>query len=315
MHEPEEGAGAPAGRAAGWVGVLAMVYGAPASPHDVEAYYTHVRGGRPPTPALLADLRRRYEAIGGTSPLAARTAAQVRGLQAALGDGFFVALGNKHAPPFLEEALAGLLAAGADTVVGLVLAPHVSALSTGEYHRRAAAAAGTAARYTTVARWHDHPVLVRLLAARVADALGRFPPEAVVETLVSAHSLPERARTLDHPTYPDQLRDTAAAVAAAAGVERWRVAWQSAGRTPEPWIGPDILEVVRGLAGEGVDGVLVCPAGFVSDHLEVLYDVDVEARAVAEEAGLRLERTASLDDDPAFVALLADLVRQAAAAP
>jgi len=294
------------------VGVLVMAYGTPASPADVEGYYTHIRRGRPPPPDLLSDLQRRYHAIGGVSPLAARTAAQVAALAADLGDSYKVSLGQKHAAPFIEDAADRLREAGADQVVGLVLAPHVSALSTGEYHARAAAAIGDAG-YTPVGHWHDHPVLVDLLAERVVDALARFPADSLVETLVTAHSLPERALALDEPSYPDQLHQTAAAVAARAGLGRsWRVAWQSAGRTAEPWIGPDILEVLRCLPSEGMDGVVVCPAGFVSDHLEVLYDVDIEARAVAEEAGLQLERTSSLNDDPRFVSLLASLVRDAA---
>ncbi|HET7486448.1 MAG TPA: ferrochelatase [Acidimicrobiales bacterium] len=292
------------------LGVLVMAYGTPATPADVEAYYTHIRRGRPPSPDLLGDLRRRYDAIGGISPLAARTGAQVAALEAALGDGYAVALGQKHAPPFIEDGMAALLTAGAADVVGLVLAPHYSSLSVGQYHERAAAAAG-AARYHGVQSWHTHPTLVALLAERVAGARARLPlgDGAVVETLFTAHSLPERARTADDPSYPEQLEQTARAVAAAAGLDRWRTAWQSAGRTADPWIGPDILQVLRSLPSEGVEGVVVCPAGFVSDHLEVLYDVDIEARGVADDAGLALARTASFNDDPDFVALLADVVR------
>ena len=292
------------------VGALVMAYGTPGSPEEVEAYYTHVRGGQRPPPDLLADLERRYDAIGGTSPLADRTAAQVEGIRSALGDGFAVALGHKHSVPFIEDGMATLLASGVSEVVGLVLAPHSSALSVGQYHRRAAAAAG-AARYVEAGRWHTHPVLVELLSERVAEALGRLPAGRRTEILFTAHSLPERALTLDSPTYPEQLRQTADAVAAKAGVDRWRVAWQSAGRTPEPWIGPDVLEVLRRLPDE-VEAVVVCPAGFVSEHLEVLYDIDIEARQVADAAGVRLARTTSLDDDPRFVAMLADLVRAAA---
>ena len=293
------------------VGVLVMAYGTPASPDDVERYYTHIRRGRPPPPELLADLRRRYHAIGGTSPLAARTRAQADALRGALGPGFVVALGQKHAAPFIEDGAAELLAAGARSVLGLVLAPHYSALSVGQYHERAAAAVeGAGASYRGIGSWHRHPVLVELLGERVAAARDRLdvPAGAAVETLFTAHSLPERARDLDDPPYPEQLRATAEAVAAAAGLDRWRLAWQSAGRTADPWIGPDILEVLRSLPADGVEAVVVCPAGFTSDHLEVLYDVDVEARQVAAEAGLVLERTASFNDDPRFVALLASLV-------
>lgn len=298
------------------VGVLVMAYGSPGSAAEVESYYTHVRRGRPPTPDLLADLQRRYDAIGGVSPLAARTMAQVEALQKALGGGYVAGLGQKHAAPFIESGGARLAEAGVIRIVGLVLAPHVSALSTGEYHvRAAAAAAGAGIPYSAVGPWHDHATLVELLAERVALTLGRFEPGTRVETLVTAHSLPERALELDDPPYPEQLRQTGEAVAARAGLgTRWRVAWQSAGRTADPWIGPDILDVVRALPQEGVEGVVVCPAGFVSDHLEVLYDVDIEARGAAEAAGLRLERTPSLNDDPRFISLLASLVWHAAGA-
>jgi ferrochelatase len=298
-------------------GVLVMAYGSPAGPGDVPAYYTHVRGGRPPPHGLLADLERRYRAIGGTSPLAQRTRAQVEAISTALhGEGFVVALGQKHAAPFIEDGMASLAAAGARRVVGLVLAPHYSALSVGQYHRRAAEAGHAhGVVYFGVERWHTHPVLVDLLAERVRHARRRLPAGAEVETLVTAHSLPRRALALDSPSYPEQLHQTAEAVAARAGLPRWRVAWQSAGRTPEPWIGPDLLEVIRSLPGEGVEAVVVCPAGFVSEHLEVLYDVDVEARQVAEEAGLALARTTSLDDDPRLIAVLADTIRAAVTQP
>ncbi len=290
-----------------------MAYGTPAAPADVMAYYTHVRGGRTPPPDLLADLERRYRAIGGTSPLAERTRAQVAGIRDALDEeGVVVALGQKHAAPFIEDGVASLLDAGVRRVVGLVLAPHYSELSVGQYHQRALAACGPA-HYVGVQRWNTHPVLIELLADRVVEARRRLPPGATVETLVTAHSLPERALTLDTPSYPEQLRQTAEAVAARAGLSSWRLAWQSAGRTPEPWIGPDVLEVIRALPAAGVEAVLVCPAGFVSEHLEVLYDIDIEARHVAEEAGLNLTRTTSLDDDPRFVAMLAGTIRAAAA--
>ncbi len=297
------------------VGALVMAYGTPASPEDVTAYYTHVRGGRAPPPELLADLQRRYRAIGGTSPLAQRTRAQVEGIRAALeGEGIVVALGQKHSAPFIEDGVASLLDAGVGRVIGLVLAPHYSALSVGQYHRRAEAACARA-HYVGVERWHTDPVLIELLARRVNDARRRLPLGVSVEVLVTAHSLPERALALDTPSYPDQLRQTAEAIAARAGLSRWRLAWQSAGRTHEPWIGPDILEVIRALPATGVEAVLVCPAGFVSEHLEVLYDIDLEARQVAEDVGLQLVRTASLDDDPRFLAMLADTIRAAAAQP
>jgi protoporphyrin/coproporphyrin ferrochelatase len=285
-----------------------MAYGTPATPADVEAYYTHVRRGRPPTPEQLADLRRRYEAIGGTSPLLARTQEQAAGVRAALGEGFLVQLGMKHAPPFVEDGVAALAGAGVDRIVGLVLAPHYSALSVGEYAKRAEATAMEAGvPLTMVTSWHLAGGYLDLLAGFVrdeVDGLGADP----VEVVFTAHSLPTRILDMGDP-YPDQLAETAAAVASRAGVERWSVGWQSAGRTPEPWIGPDILAVLPALAGAGMAGVVVCAAGFVSDHLEVLYDLDVEARAAAEALGLAFTRTRSPNADPAFCAILAEVIR------
>jgi ferrochelatase len=284
-----------------------MAYGTPATPDDVEAYYTHVRRGRPPTPEQLADLRRRYDAIGGTSPLLARTQEQAAGIQAALGDGFLVELGMKHAAPFIEDGVAALAKAGVDRIVGLVLAPHYSALSVGEYATRAEAKAAEAGvAFSMVRSWHLADGYVELLAGFVRDqveGLGVDP----VEVVFTAHSLPTRILDMGDP-YPDQLAETAAAVAARAGVERWSVGWQSAGRTPEPWIGPDILAVLPALKEGGAAGVVVCAAGFVSDHLEVLYDLDVEARAAAEAIGLAFTRTPSPTADPRFCATVAGVI-------
>lgn len=299
-------------------GVLVMSYGTPSSPDEVEAYYTHVRRGRPPAPELLADLRRRYRAIGGLSPLAERTRAQADGLQVALDlrapGGYRVFVGAKHSPPFIEDGVRAMATAGLRRAVGLVLAPHYSALSVGEYLERAErAGADAGVRLAGVASWHLAPGLIDLLAERLAAALAGLPAEVsgATEVLVTAHSLPARILGAGDP-YPDQLRATAEAVTRRAGVARWRVAWQSAGRTLEPWIGPDILEVIRDLPAEGARAVVICPAGFTSDHLEVLYDVDIEARRVAQEAGLALARTASLNDDPRFLETLAEVVVAAA---
>lgn len=290
-------------------GVLLMAYGTPEREGDLEAYYTDIRRGRPPTPEQLADLRRRYDAIGGLSPLSSRTRAQAAGLQRTLDEragagAWRVELGLKHASPSIEAGVEALAADGVDEFVSLVLAPHFSALSVGQYLERAADAAGHL-KVRDVTAWWDRPALIDLLAERVRAAV---PAGKRTELLITAHSLPERALKIDHPTYEEQLRATGELVAAATGVDSWRIAWQSAGRTPEPWIGPDILDVIRTLPSEGYEAVVVCPAGFTSDHLEVLYDVDIEAKAVAAEVGLQLTRTESLNDDPRFLALLADLV-------
>ncbi|MCU1462572.1 MAG: ferrochelatase [Acidimicrobiales bacterium] len=292
-------------------GVLLMAYGTPAGPGEVEAYYTDIRRGRPPTPEQLADLRRRYDAIGGVSPLRQRTEAQAAALSSALGPGWRVALGMKHAAPSIADGVAALGAAGVTSAVGLVLAPHYSALSIGEYVERAAKAAGELGLAVTfVESWHLAPGYVELLASRVRDGLASLPRGSHV--VVTAHSLPARILDTGDP-YPVQLRETATAIAELAGVGagQWSVAWQSAGRTPEPWLGPDILDVVDHLAAEGAPGVLICPAGFVSDHLEVQYDLDVDAARVARDRGIAFARTAMPNDDPAFIETLAAEIRRA----
>jgi ferrochelatase len=290
--------------------VLLMAYGSPARPEDVEAYYTDIRRGRPPTPEQLADLRRRYDAIGGVSPLAQRTEAQRAALQRALGDDIPVALGFKHVTPSIEDAVASI---DADRIVALVLAPHYSALSVGEYVERAGAAAA-GRQVISIRSWATLPAYVDFLTAAVLESLAGMPDGTKV--LFTAHSLPARVEAMGDP-YVEELHATASAVARAAGLEpwaQWATAWQSAGRTPEPWLGPDVRAVIDelGASGRGT-GLLVCPCGFVSDHLEVLYDLDIEARAAAERAGLAFARTPVMNDDPTVMAALADLIRGALA--
>ncbi len=294
-------------------GVLVMAYGTPTTPHDVEAYYTRIRHGRAPTPEQLADLQRRYNAIGGTSPLTQRSADQVNGIAEALErrlpGGFDVRFGSKYEPPLLEETAESFRADRFDVVVGLALAPHSSSMSTDQYMSRAKAALGDDIRFVPIGAWWAFPGFLEIIARRVNDALARVPPERLdsTEVIFSAHSLPEKILATGD-TYPEQLRESAERAAALAGVERWDVAWQSAGRTPDPWIGPDILQVLRDKRALGVTDVVSCPIGFVSDHLEVLFDIDVEAQGVAHEIGLNLIRTASLNDDAAFMTLLGDVV-------
>jgi ferrochelatase len=294
------------------LGVLVMAHGTPAHPEEIAAFYTRIRRGRPPTDEQLADLVRRYDAIGGLSPLTERTTAQVDALAAALEarhpGRYLVAYGAKHAQPLIEDGAAALVTAGVSGVIGLVLTPHGSSMGSGEYHARAGDAVGSTP-YVEVRPWYGAPALVDLLAARVTDALTSLSPEARTQcpVLFTAHSLPERIRDMGD-TYPEQLEASARLVADAAGLSHWSVAWQSAGRTPEPWLGPDVRDVITALGTDGVTDVVVCPIGFVSDHLEVLYDIDVEAAAVADAAGVTLRRTASLNDDPRFIAVLADAV-------
>lgn len=296
------------------IGVVVMAYGTPRAPEDIEAYYTHIRRGRPPEPHQLEDLVRRYDAIGGISPLAQRTEAQRAAIAAALGDGYTVVLGQKHAAPFVEDAVSDLVATGVTSIVGIVLAPHYSRFSVGQYHERALTAAGDAVVYRPIDSWHLEPAFLDFQTQAVVDARATLPVKHKV--LFTAHSLPERVLT-DDP-YPDQLRESASAIATRVGLSPWpdwALGWQSAGRTPEPWRGPDILEIIRDLGATGrSEGVLVCPQGFTADHLEVLYDLDIEAAKVAGDVGLAFARTRSLNDDPVVMAALAARVRAAAAA-
>jgi protoporphyrin/coproporphyrin ferrochelatase len=305
----------------GPVGVLIMAHGTPARTEDIAPFYTRIRRGRPPSAEQLADLERRYAAIGGLSPLTQRTQAQVDAVRQELDQRapghFQVVYGAKHTDPLIEEAAAELAAAGVDRVVGLVLTPHGSTMGSEEYLARAEAALAGATPFVAVPPWYAEPGLVALLAERVTEAseklVGGDDPRRY-PVVFTAHSLPERIRALGD-RYPEQLAESAQLVATAAGLEHWQVAWQSAGRTPEPWLGPDIRDLVRQLAEadgtDRVDGVVVCPIGFVTDHLEVLYDLDVELAAVADEVGLAFARTASLNDDPRFIGVLADVIEAA----
>ena len=293
------------------LGVLVMAYGTPSSPEDIEPYYTHIRRGRAPEPHQLADLVARYEAIGGISPLAARTEAQRAAIEQALveqvgADGVIVRLGQKHAFPFIEDGVAALCDDGVELIVGIVLAPHYSGFSVGQYHARAAAVAEErGVGFRGVDTWYDLPEFVAHQSAALRATMTTMPERTKV--LFTAHSLPERV-LVDDP-YPDQLFASASAIAEAAGLGPWGdwgIAWQSAGRTPEPWRGPDVLEVIDELAATGgTDGLVVVPQGFTSDHLEVLYDLDIEATARAASHGIAFGRPEVVNADQAVMAAVA----------
>ena len=314
---------APAGRP---IGVLVMAHGTPDTPEAIEPFYTAIRHGRPPTRELLDELVGRYRAIGGTSPLTERTQAQVEGLatalEAAAPGQFVVRYGAKYSQPTIEDGMAALAGAGVTRVVGIVLTPHQSSLGSGEYFRRAEAAASAAdpaLRLTPVPSWHRTEGFAPMLADRTADCLASLGAAARhhVAVFFTAHSLPLRVVAEGDP-YPEQVAESAADIAALLDLDAapgltWGVAWQSAGRTADPWIGPDLLAEIRRVAGQGATAALVCPVGFVSDHLEVLYDLDVEAERVARSAGVAFARTPSLNDDPRFLGLLAEVVLRAAA--
>ncbi|HYX88369.1 MAG TPA: ferrochelatase [Gaiellaceae bacterium] len=279
--------------------VVLMAYGSPAEPEDIRPYLEDIRGRRAVSDEAVAELAERYRRIGGRSPLDEVTEAQRAALERELGLPVFV--GMKHWRPRIADAVEAALAAGATRILGLVLAPHYSRLSIGGYRERLEQAVDGRAELAFTESWHDHEPFVEALAGRV-----RGTDAWVVFT---AHSLPERILAEGDP-YREQLLETARLVAERAGLERWSFAFQSASANGEPWLEPDVLEELERLRGEGVRSVLVAPIGFVSDHLEILWDLDVEARERARALGIELKRIDSLNDDPELVRALAGLVER-----
>lgn len=292
----------------GQAAVVLMAYGSPERLADVPAYYADIRGGRPVRPELLEDLVGRYRRLGieDANPLNAITEETRAALEAELGGEIPVFTGMKHWTPRIAEAAERALAAGAETVVGLVLAPHYSRLSIMGYREQLEQALAGRAQLAFVDSWHDDPGLVAVLADRVrgADA----------HVVFTAHSLP--ARILDDgDPYKDQLLETAELVARAAELGDWSFSFQSESPTGEPWLGPDILDHLSALREQGVERVLVCPVGFVSDHLEIRWDIDVEAQERSRELGLELSRIEMPNAEPGFVRVLAGIVRRALRVP
>jgi ferrochelatase len=296
--------------------VLLMAYGSPDRLDQVEAYYTDIRRGSPPPPHLLEELLGRYRAIGGGSPLSRIVEEQREALEAALaarGTPMPVYAAMRHIEPRIADVVRRLAADGVQRFVAIAMAPQASSNAAG--YRRAVdgALAGLgdgAPEVAYVASWHDQPGFIEALAATTREALDRFPDPSAPLVLFTAHSLPARVLA-DGDPYPDELAATAFLVAEAVGLPRYGFAFQSAGRTDEPWLGPDLLAELRRLAADGVREVVIRPVGFVADHLEVLYDIDIEAQAVAREVGIRLERARSLNTDPLFIAGLADVATAA----
>ena len=286
--------------------VVLMAYGSPERLADVPAYYADIRGGRPIAPEHLDDLVERYRRLGieDSSPLNAITEQTRTALERELGLPVFT--GMKHWTPRIDDAAEAALVAGAETIVGLVLAPHYSALSIQGYREQLERALDGRAELRFVDSWHDEPGFVELLAAKIRGTRAHV--------VFTAHSLPARILELGDP-YQEQLLETSRLVADAAVTEEWSFSFQSESPTGEPWLGPDILDHLRALHERGVESVLVCPVGFVSDHLEIRWDLDVEAIELARELGLRLTRIEMPNDDPAFVRTLAGIVRRALAVP
>jgi protoporphyrin/coproporphyrin ferrochelatase len=279
--------------------VVLMAYGSPETLADVPAYYADIRGGRPVAPEHLADLVERYRRLGieERNPLNAITEQTRAALEAELG--LPVLTGMRHWTPRIAEAAERALAGGAETVVGLVLAPHYSALSIGKYRALLEDAVGGRAEIRFVERWGSEPAFVEYVAERL-----RGTDAHVVFT---AHSLPARIVAEGDP-YEDELLESARLVAEEGGIDEWTFAYQSASPTGEPWLGPDVVEHLEHLHARAVERVLVCPLGFVSDHLEIAWDIDTEARTKAQELGMELTRTPMPNADPAFVSVLASLV-------
>jgi ferrochelatase len=282
-------------------GVLCMAYGSPDGEAAIEPYYTHIRGGRKPSPEALEDLTHRYRAIGG-SPLTRITRAQAAALGDALGLPAFV--GMKHAAPFIADGAAEAKRAGIERLVGLPLAPHFADMSIGAYERTLAGAWDGELLF--VRGFHDHPAFIEAVATLLRESLNESRPDRV---FLTAHSLPARI-VAEGDGYRDRLLESCRLVAAAVDLPEWEFAFQSASTTGEPWLGPDLLAAVE---RAGARDVLVCPIGFVADHLEILYDLDVEAQQFARQMGMRIRRTASFNDRPVFIDALASIVRDALA--
>src|SRR5262245_11430627 len=287
-------------------GVLLMAHGTPSSMDEMPEYLRLVRGGRPASDELVAEMRHNYEAIGGRSPLTELTRAQGDALRARLGSDIPVAVGMRNWRPFIKEALAELASAGVDRAIGIPLAPQFSTLSVQKYIDAAHAALPDGMSINAVHSFHAHPRLIDAFAERLRAAA----PKQDELVVFSAHSLPKKA--IDGgDRYADEVAATARGVAERSGVARYAIGYQSAGRTPEPWIGPSVEEIIDEQSGLGIRKFLVAPIGFVCDHTEILYDIDVQAARTARELSTALRRTESLNTSPAFIDVLEDLVRSA----
>lgn len=302
--------------------VLLMAYGTPETLDQVESYFTHIRGGRPPSPEAVARLRKRYELVGGRTPLLEITRNTARALETALnsddaGDAAHcpVYVGMKHWHPYISDVMREMATDGIESVTALTLAPHYSRISLGGYRKAMDEAQAIMERnfdVTFIERWHAQPEFIEMMAELVRAGLEQFdtPERETVVTVFSAHSLPVRIRDWDDP-YERELLESSAATALVVGLKDWRFAWQSAGETGEPWLGPDILDYLETLHAEGVHNVLQVPIGFVSEHLEILWDIDHEAKEKARELGMTLHRTELPNDSPAMVRALAAVITAA----
>ena len=297
-----------------------MAYGGPNALAEIPGYLSDIRQGRPTTPAVLAEITHNYEQIGGKSPLLAFTQAQMAAVQAQLDPARFRCyLGMRHWSPWIEDVVGQMVADGITHAVSLVLAPHFSKMSITKYQDKIAdglAMAHGDIQFNHIASYHDAPLLIEALANRVQMGLDSWPEaeREQVHVMFSAHSLPTRILKMGDP-YDQQLRETARLVAEKAGLsaDRWSWSYQSAGRSPEPWLGPQLPEHIAALAGQGIKNLVSVPVGFVSDHVEILFDIDIQKQAMARSLGVRLERPPALNTDPLFIETLVGLIETAAA--
>jgi ferrochelatase len=292
-----------------------MAYGTPSSMDEIEPYLTDIRGGRKPTSEAVEDLKSRYLRIGGRSPLLEITREQALALENQLASGGMrtrVYIGMKHWHPYIREVVPQIIGDGYDRIISLALAPHYSQMSVGAYKQALDVAVKSLGGLRTdfVESWYEHPLFHRAVQERIQSALRQFAAPEEVELLFTAHSLPERILAANDP-YPTQLESSCRSVASLMGRKEWSFAYQSAGQTNDKWLGPDLIDYLRErYPAPSVACVLVVPIGFVADHLEILFDIDVEAQEFARSIGLNLKRTESLNNSPMFISALADIVQE-----
>ena len=297
--------------------VLLMAYGTPSSMEDIEPYLTDIRRGHKPASDTVEDLKSRYRRIGGRSPLLDITRAQASALRQKLGSKGLetqVYIGMKHWHPYIREVVPQIVNDGFERIIALVLAPHYSQMSIGGYKQALEEAVAHSGRLDVnfVESWYNHPLFHRALQEKIQIALNQFSTPEKVQLLFTAHSLPERILQSNDP-YPTQLQSSCQSVANLLQRKDWSFAYQSAGQTKEKWLGPDLIDFLRELVHRrNLTDVLVVPIGFVADHLEILFDIDVEAQEFALSNGLNLERTESLNSNPAFISALADIIQKRA---
>jgi len=299
------------------MGLLVMAYGTPYTLDDLEGYYTHIRHGRKPSPEMIEDLRNRYEAIGGISPLAKITQDQAEKLELHLNSiqddiEFKMYLGLKHIKPFIEDAVKQMHEDGIKEAVSIVLAPHFSTFSVKSYNGRAVEEAEKLGglKITSIESWYEEPKFIGYWADKVKQVFEQMPQEEKEQAvlIVSAHSLPEKILQFGDP-YPQQLKETADLLAEQAGIENYTIGWQSAGNTPEPWIGPDVQDLTRELYQQHhYKAFVFAPVGFVCDHLEVLFDNDIECKAVTDELGVSYYRPEMPNAKEEFINCLSTVI-------